>query len=137
MFNGLDIAGSGMAMSKKWMEVTSNNISNMNTTRGSDGNPYRRQTIILEEKNKFEGFLKDNGPRGVRIKEIAQDENEKIIYNPDHPDAGENGYVRLPQINITAEMTNLMVAQRAYQANASAFNTNKKMMEKELEIGRV
>ncbi|MCU7667007.1 flagellar basal body rod protein FlgC [Bacillus thuringiensis] len=136
MFNSIDISGSGMAMSKKWMEVTSNNIANINTTRGTDGNPYRRQTVVLEERTKFESFLDREVGNGVQIKEIAQDKTEDLIYNPDHPDAMKNGYVRMPKINLTAEMTNMLAAQRTYEANASAFSANKKMMEKELEIGK-
>lgn len=136
MFNSIDISGSGMAMSKRWMEVTSNNIANINTTRGTDGNPYRRQTVVLEERTKFESFLDREVGNGVQIKEIAQDKTEDLIYNPDHPDAMKNGYVRMPKINLTAEMTNMLAAQRTYEANASAFSANKKMMEKELEIGK-
>lgn len=136
MFNSIDISGSGMAMSKKWMEVTSNNIANINTTRGTDGNPYRRQTVVLEERTKFENFLDREVGNGVQIREIAQDKTEDLIYNPDHPDAMKSGYVRMPKINLTAEMTNMLAAQRTYEANASAFSANKKMMEKELEIGK-
>ncbi|MEJ1517107.1 flagellar basal body rod protein FlgC [Bacillus cereus] len=136
MFNSIDISGSGMAMSKRWMEVTSNNIANINTTRGTDGNPYRRQTVVLEERTKFESFLDREIGNGVQIKEIAQDKTEDLIYNPEHPDAMKNGYVRMPKINLTAEMTNMLAAQRTYEANASAFSANKKMMEKELEIGK-
>ncbi|GAB6447684.1 MULTISPECIES: flagellar basal body rod protein FlgC [Bacillus cereus group] len=136
MFNSIDISGSGMAMSKRWMEVTSNNIANINTTRGTDGNPYRRQTVVLEERTKFESFLDREVGNGVQIKEIAQDKTEDLIYNPEHPDAMKNGYVRMPKINLTAEMTNMLAAQRTYEANASAFSANKKMMEKELEIGK-
>lgn len=132
----MNITGSGMATAQKMMEVAANNISNINTTRGADGNPYRRQAVVLEERSKFESFLKKDVSNGVQIKEIVQDNNEKLVYNPDHPDAAENGYIRLPRIDITAEMTNLMAAQRAYEASASAFNATKKMMEKELEIGR-
>lgn len=136
MFNSIDISGSGMAMAKKWMEVSSNNIANMNTTRGSDGNPYRRQTVILEERTKFESYLNKDVSAGVQIKEIASDKSEDLVYNPDHPDAMQNGYVRMPQINLTAEMTNMLAAQRTYEANASTFSANKKMMDKELEIGK-
>lgn len=136
MFNSIDISGSGMAMAKKWMEVSSNNLANINTTRGTDGNPYRRQTVILEERTKFESYLNKDVGAGVQIKEIAQDTSEDLVYNPDHPDAMQNGYVRMPQINLTAEMTNMLAAQRTYEANATAFSTNKKMMDKELEIGK-
>ncbi|MFP3725749.1 flagellar basal body rod protein FlgC [Priestia filamentosa] len=136
MFNSIDISGSGMAMAKKWMEVSSNNIANINTTRGNDGNPYRRQTVVLEERTKFENYLNQEVSAGVQIKEIAKDNSEDLVYNPDHPDAMNNGYVRMPQINLTAEMTNMLAAQRTYEANATAFSTNKKMMDKELEIGK-
>jgi flagellar basal-body rod protein FlgC len=58
------------------------------------------------------------------------------VYNPESPDARPNGYVRMPNVNLTAEMTNLLVAQRTYEANASAFTANKQMMDKELTIGK-
>lgn len=136
MFNSINISGSGMAMAKKWMEVSSNNVANINTTRGENGNPYRRQTVILEERSKFEGLLNNGIGSGVQIKQIVQDNTENLVYNPDHPDAMQNGYVRMPNINLTAEMTNILAAQRTYEINASAYSANKKIMEKELEIGK-
>lgn len=136
MFNGLDTAGSGMSMAKKWMEVTSNNLSNINTTRGAGGGPYKRQTVVLEERQDFKSMFEGSVSSGVRIKEIVKDDNENIVYDPDHPDAMENGYVRMPAIDLSAEMVNLVVAQRAYEGNVSAFNSNKQMLDKALEIGK-
>lgn len=137
MFSGIDTSGSGMAMAKRWLEISGNNISNINTTRGADGDgPYKRQSVVLEEKTKFEQMLGKEVGSGVQIKEVLQDDEVKQVYNPDHPDSGENGYVSMPNINLTAEMTNIMAAQRIYESNLSTFNANKKVMEKELQIGQ-
>jgi flagellar basal-body rod protein FlgC len=131
MFKVLDIAGSGMAANQQFLEVTANNITNMNTTRTSDGGPYHRQSIT------FGQMLDDTIGGGVKVDAIHQDKQEQLVYAPTHPDANAEGYVRFPAINLAAEMTNMMVGQRSYEANVTVFNSMKKIMEKEQEIGRI
>lgn len=135
MFSTLDISGSAMTANKEWLEVISNNLSNMNTTRSQDGDGYKRQAVVFEE------IVKENGKgktgAGTKVSEILQDNNVRLVYDPDHPDANGEGYVEYPEINMTSEMTDLLMAQRAYEANSSVLTATKQLMEKVHEIGRV
>lgn len=137
MFNAINISGSGLTAAKKWMEVTSNNIVNTNTTNGPDQAPYARRTIALESKKSFGDMLSSRTGAGVQISTIKTDESERLVYNPSHPNANQEGYVRMPNIDLTAEMTNMMVAQKMYEVNTNVLNTNNKMIEKALEIGKI
>ncbi len=133
----LDISGSAMTAHKEWMETISNNLANINTTRTEDGGPYRRQSVVFEGQKKFDEFLEKELGNGVRVTGIVQDDNTRLVYEPDHPDANEEGYVEYPEINMTAEMTDLLMAQRGYEASSTVLSATKKVMEKEHEIGRV
>lgn len=137
MFNAINISGSGLTAAKKWMEVTSNNIVNANTTNGPEQAPYARRTIALESKMSFGDMLSSRTGAGVQISTIKTDESERLVYNPSHPDANQEGYVRMPNVDLTAEMTNMMVAQKMYEANTNVLNTNNKMIDKALEIGKI
>ncbi|AWC28297.1 MULTISPECIES: flagellar basal body rod protein FlgC [Bacillus cereus group] len=136
MFQAIHASGSGLTAARKWMEVTSNNIVNANTTGAPDGAPYRRRSVVLESDHDFASMLKGTTTSGVKIKSIESDANEKLVYNPAHPHANAEGYVRYPNIDVTAEMTNMIVAQKMYETNASVLNANKKILDKDLEIGR-
>ncbi|MFD3446007.1 flagellar basal body rod protein FlgC [Microbacteriaceae bacterium 4G12] len=136
MFTAINASGSGLTAAKKWMEITSNNIVNANTTVGTDGNPYHRQKVVLEASNNFGNLLDRQIGSGVQVKEIATDPGERLVYDPTHPNAGKDGYVRYPNVDLTAEMTNVMIAQKMYEANTTVLNANKKMLDKDLEIGR-
>lgn len=127
------------------MDTISQNIANVNTTRGKDGNPYRRKTVVFEEINKgsnFKGMLNDylndystNG--GVKVSKVVEDSAPFIrTYDPTHPDADEEGYVSMPNVNTIEEMTNLISANRSYEANITAFNATKSMVSSALNIGR-
>ncbi|WP_088362412.1 flagellar basal body rod protein FlgC [Bacillus cereus] len=137
MFSVLDISGAGMTANKEWTEAISNNLANMNTTRTNSGGPYKRQTVVFEEKKKFDDVLNQEIGNGVQVKQIVQDNNTRLVYDPEHPDANEEGYVEYPEINVTSEMTDLLMSQRGYEQNATVLSASKKMMEKEHEIGRV
>lgn len=136
MFSTLNISGSGMTANKTWLETIGNNISNVNTTRTEEGGPYKRQTVTFGERKEFEKMLQKETGAGVEVNEIIQDDNVRLVYDPEHPDANEEGYVEYPEINIVAEMTDLLMAQRGYEANASVLSATKDIMKKEMEIGR-
>jgi flagellar basal-body rod protein FlgC len=136
----LDVIGSGMSANKLWMDVSTNNIANINTTRTEDGGPYKRQTIIFEEKQQFQQFFEQSfssSSKGVEANQVVQDDKFKMAFNPEHPDANEEGYITLPAIDLTAEMTNIMMAQRGYQANVTTLNAAKEVSQKTNEIGRI
>ncbi|NLK96948.1 flagellar basal body rod protein FlgC [Defluviitalea saccharophila] len=143
-FNSMNINASGLTAQRLRMDIISQNIANINTTRTENGQPYRRKTVLFEERNtspSFGSILKNsmeqlNGS-GVRVSRIAEDNSDfKLVYEPEHPDADENGYVRMPNVNIIEEMVNMISANRSYEANVTAMNTNKNMALKALEIGR-
>lgn len=137
MFSTLDISGSGMTANKEWLEVISNNLSNMNTTRSQDGTAYKRQAVVFEEIVKENTYINGNSGAGTKVAAVLQDNNVRVVYDPDHPDANEDGYVAYPEINMTSEMTDMLMAQRGYEANSSVLTATKQLMEKVHEIGRV
>jgi flagellar basal-body rod protein FlgC len=124
------------------MDVISNNIANVNTTRTAEGGPYRRQLVVFQprtDNNSFGQLLAQQlePGQGVRVVGIVKDASPlRKVYDPNHPDANTEGYVDLPNINIVSEMVDMMTATRAYEANVTAVNAAKSMAMKALEIGR-
>lgn len=143
MFDAINISSSALTAEKTRIDIISKNIANANTTRATNGMPYRRQMVVFKEsrENSFEDYLsnyysKFNG-NGVEIENIVEDESPfKMKYEPGHPDADENGYVMMTNVDVVVEMVDLIDAQRAYEANITAINTTKSMMMNALEIGR-
>jgi len=143
MFDAINISSSALTAEKTRIDIISKNIANANTTRATNGMPYRRQMVVFKEsrENSFEDYLsnyysKFNG-NGVEIENIVEDESPfKMKYEPGHPDADENGYVMMPNVDVVVEMVDLIDAQRSYEANITAINTTKSMMMNALEIGR-
>ncbi|HMM21553.1 MAG TPA: flagellar basal body rod protein FlgC [Selenomonadales bacterium] len=142
MFGAIDAAASGLTAERLRLDVISNNIANANTTRTAEGGPYRRQMVVFEPRAKTNAFSQmlaremDPG-QGVRVVGITKDESPfKMVYDPSHPDANQDGYVEMPNINIVAEMVDMITATRAYEANVTAVNSAKSMAMKALDIGR-
>lgn len=141
IFGAIDIAASGMTAERFRLDVISNNIANVNTTRTVDGGPYKRQFVVFETRNaevgSSGGLPRYRNMNGVRVTGINKDDTPpRLVYEPGHPDADADGYLRLPNINIVTEMVDMMTASRAYEANVTAVNVAKSMMLKALEIGR-
>ena len=150
LMGSLNVSASGMSAQRTRMDIIAQNIANVNTTRDENGKPYRRQTVVFAEKNdsNFESFLRsartgisgkaDKLGDGVKITGIAEDHVTpmKMVYDPAHPDADEDGYVTMPNVNTVTEMTNLIDATRSFEANVTAFNATKSMAQKSLEIGK-
>jgi flagellar basal-body rod protein FlgC len=140
--NSINISGSGLTAQKLRMDIISENIANIDTTRTEEGGPYRRKMVVLESKNDFKEMLARNideikSSGGVEVSEIVEDESEfRLVYDPDHPDSDESGYVMMPNVDSLKETIDMMDAYRAYQANITALNTTKQMAVKALEIGR-
>ncbi len=137
------VSSSGMAAQRIRMNTISSNIANVNTTRTPEGGPYRRKDAIFEaipEQKKFGEILIDKGDRNlqrVQVSDIAVDTKAPLLkYEPDHPDANEDGYVAYPNVNLMEEMANMIQAQRSYEANISTFNTSKNMALDAIDIGR-
>nr|WP_312577364.1 flagellar basal body rod protein FlgC [Sedimentibacter sp.] len=138
----LNISGSGLTAQKFRMDVISENIANIDSTRTEAGGPYRRKMVVLSSTGDFKRMLMKNldnneANLGVEVTDVVEDQSEfKLVYNPEHPDADENGYVRMPNVDSLKETVDMMEAYRAYQANVTALNTTKQMAVKALEIGR-
>lgn len=163
-FKTFDIAASGMKAEQKRMDVVSNNIANAHTTKTADGTPYRRQFAQVsaadatefdsafekasfgsEVGGEFNNVFEQTGVgfegHGVKVDGVAEDGGDfNWVYDPNHPDAVKDGpkagYVAKPNINIIQEMTSMMQASRAYEANATTVESAKQMAMKALEIGR-
>ncbi len=142
IFGAMDISATGMTAQQLRMDVISQNIANINTTRDENGGVYRRKNVVFSEKN-VTGFsqilLKTAGTvgNGVKVTRIFEDRKSplKLVYDPSHPDANEDGYVEYPNVNTVQEMTDMIDATRSYEANITAFNATKNMILKALEMG--
>lgn len=132
-----DILYTGLAANKQWMEVTANNITNINTTRTKDGGPYQRQSVVMESKGSFDDFFNQKMGSGVEITKVVHDDSVRLVHDPEHPDADAEGIVRMPAVNLTAEIADMITAQRAYEAGVTTLNAMKEANQKTFEIGKV
>lgn len=160
IFDSFDISASGMSAEQYRMDIISQNMANARTTRTADGTPYVRKVVTFQEKTdtkdrNFKHMLdtafsnlsgrplgSTNSARlsspgsGVKIGGLYEDTwtEEVMAYDPEHPDADENGYVHYPNVNVITEMTNMIDASRGYEANQAAFEATKAMANKGLEM---
>ena len=157
IFATFKMSGQGMSVQRMRLNAVANNIANANTTKGADGNPYQREVVVVRSipNSPFENEL--NGQLGlVRTNQVhspnigipgdAPDYNTmqaisakdstpaRIVYDPSHPDADENGYVKMPNINVVTEMVEMITAQRAFEANAGVIEAAKNIVRDSLEI---
>lgn len=139
-FRGLRIATSGLSAERLRMDTISSNIANAETTKGEDGKPYVRKVAVFQSNLEQASRAKGNSTtrlKGIKAVGIEDDDSElPRVYNPTHQDADEEGFVTMPNVEITNEMVDLMVASRAYEANVSSFEAQKSMFMKTLEIGK-
>jgi len=160
LFTSIDISGTGLRAQRAKMNATASNIANAESTRTDEGGPYKRKQVILKPGTKAE-FVellnkealrlsrstnahfdneetiqkRKNAFQGVQIEDIVEDQgNARLVYQPGHPDADENGFVAYPNINIVTEMVNMITATRAYEANVTVMNASKSMMMAALNI---
>lgn len=138
----LRVSSSGLTAQRMRMNTISSNIANINTTRTPEGGPYRRKDVVFEaipEAKSFGEILATEPERNinrVQVTDVAVDRKAPLLkYEPNHPDADENGYVAYPNINLMEEMTNMIQATRSYEANISAMQASKDMAMSALEIG--
>ena len=145
MFDAFDISASALTAERMRMDVTAQNLANAQTTRGADGQPYRRKEVVLAERQEpgtFGAALagamgSGGGGKGVEVAAISEDQTPlKRVYDPSHPDADADGYVQMPNVDTVSEMVDLISAQRAYEANVTAMQAAKQMFAKTLELLR-
>ncbi len=148
----INIIGSGITAQHLRLDVISENVTNINTTRTEDGGPYRRKLVVFQAQNATRDAFRVAMARarngrvsnagfensgGVRVVEIAEDPSDfKLKYDPTDPDANEEGYVELPNVDLVKEITDAMAASQAYSADVTAFNVLKGVISSGLEIGR-
>jgi flagellar basal-body rod protein FlgC len=145
LFDAIDTAASGLSAERLRMDVTAENLANAQTTRGADGQPYRRKVVELQEAGgsfgaTLNGAIRGgsgSGSGGVRVAGITTDATpNRLVYDPGHPDADARGYVSMPNVQPVTEMVDLISASRAYEANVTVMQTAKQMFSKTLEILR-
>ena len=151
MFGGIDASASGLTAERLRMDVISNNIANANTTRTAEGGAYKRRYVVFEPREQSNGFAsmlsgelagsqKPAGRRtgdGVRAVRIEEDRTQgPLVFDPGNPDANADGYVERPNVNVVAEMVDMITASRAYEANVTAINAAKSLAMKALDIGK-
>ncbi len=136
VFESMEVAGSSLTAHRLWLDTISSNLANINTTRTLSGGPYKRRVPVFSEMlDKTIGGYRDIG--GVRVTQIAEDPTApRMTYQPDHPDANADGYVAFPNVNLVREMTDMLVASRAYEANLSVVTTARDMWNGALEVMR-
>jgi flagellar basal-body rod protein FlgC len=139
LFDALDASGSALSAERVRMDVTAENLANAQSTRTANGQgPYRRKEVVMQEAGagvapSFADSLQV--ARGVKVAGIVQDPTpSRRVYDPGHPDADKQGYVLMPNVNTVTEMTDLIGASRAYEANVTAMQTTKSMFARTLDI---
>lgn len=151
--DSLNVSASGMTAQRLRMDTITENIANASTTRTAGGEAYRRRVVVMSEKTNtpFSEYLSNAGStnysralaysgnlgRGVKVTDIVEDLSDyRLEYEPAHPDADENGYVKYPNVDEAAEIVDMMAAARAFEANVTAFNATKSMATKAFQIGK-
>jgi flagellar basal-body rod protein FlgC len=139
------VVGSALDSQRQRLNIIASNLANAESTRSPNGGPYIRRDVVFQATSTqapfhsvFNSAFGDSSePSGVRVTDIIEDSRPlRIVYDPDHPDADEKGYLHLPNVNPIEEMVNLMSATRAYEANIAVMETGKTMTLRALEMGR-
>ena len=137
--SSFSLCGSALTAQRAKMDVITSNLANADVTRTAEGGPYRKKNVVLSSEAVKEGFdstLK-NALKAVKVAEITEDTSPpKMVHNPSHPDADKDGYVAMPNVNIMAEMADLITVSRSYEAMVTAFDATKNMALKALELGK-
>lgn len=157
IFSSFAISGQGLSVQRMRLSSTANNIANANTTKGPDGQPYQRQVTIvrhipgspfekaLESQIELSRSSKDHAPNGdlgdyppdysVLKSVVARDNSQpRLVYDPSHPDADTNGYVKMPNVNVVTEMVEMISAQRAFEAGTQVIQSAKMIAADSLNI---
>ncbi|NMR21037.1 flagellar basal body rod protein FlgC [Cellulomonas fimi] len=133
-FGAIGIAGTGLTVYRKWLDAVSDNLANMNTVSSTDEAAFQAKYVVAQASN--DGNDTDDGA-GVQVRGIALGSAEgRLTYEPDHPLADADGYVRYPDIDMASQMTQLIMAQRGYQANAAIVDRARETYQAALQIGR-
>ncbi|MBS6062398.1 flagellar basal body rod protein FlgC [Criibacterium bergeronii] len=147
IFSSMNIGATALTAERTRLDIIAKNIANAQTTRTKSGQPYRRQVAVFEEVKKDPSFksifeskkmgTKSGVSGGVEVVGVVEDRSPfQMKYEPGHPDADENGYVKMSNVDMITEMVDMITAQRAYEANVTSINTSKAMIQKAMEIAK-
>ena len=145
LFDAINVSGSGLSAERLRMDVIAENLANAQSTRGADGQPYRRKEVVLREAGASFGTALAGAmgssavdqPHGVEVAQVVQDAAEpRRVHDPSHPDADADGYVSMPNVDSVTEMVDLITSSRSYEANVTAMQTAKGMFSKTLDLLR-
>lgn len=132
LFSVFDISGSAMAAQSKRLNVSASNMANADSVAGPDGQPYRARQVMFETDTSV-----SQGIGGVRVSDVVESTApDRLVYEPGNPLADEQGYVRMPNVNVVNEMVNTISASRSYQANVEVMNSARALMQKTLTLGQ-
>jgi len=139
---GIESTGSALTAEKIRLEIIAQNIANANTTQDSDGNVYKRKEVAFAEfvktpERRTPGYVDDNLYQGVKVTDVYDDQSPgRMIFNPGHPHANQDGMVEMPNVDVSREMIDLISASRAYEANLSVVKTSRRMAQQAMAIGK-
>ena len=142
LFSSLSVSASGLSAQRQRAEVLVENIANADTTRTTEGGPYKRKDVVFQSQqvsSPFSSFLDSQfgDAKGVAVNQIVEDTSEPDRrYLPGHPDADKDGYVAFPRVNAAEDMVDLLGASRGYQANVSAISAIKDMIQRSIDLFR-
>lgn len=146
IFSSMNIGATALTAERTRMDIIAKNMANAQTTRTKNGQPYRRQVAVFQEVQEDKSFKsvlaskttkKSGSVGGVEVVGIVEDKSPfKLRYDPGHPDADENGYVKMSNVDTITEMVDMISTQRAYDANVTSINTARMMLQKAMEIGK-
>lgn len=132
-FSSIDIANTGVGFSKYWLDTIAHNLANMNTVRAGDEEPFRARMVVAQQLG---GQLASTGS-GVAVRAIVEQGGDAArVYEPDNPLADEEGYIVRPLVDLTAQMTDLIIAQRSYAANLRVMETGRDAYQAALRLGQ-
>ncbi|MDX9706746.1 MAG: flagellar basal body rod protein FlgC [Azospira sp.] len=132
VFNVFHIAGSAMTAQSARLNAVASNMANADSVVGADGQPYKAKQVVFQATPIGKG-----GGQGVRVRQVVEDASPgRLVYDPRHPAANEQGYVTMPNVNVVEEMTNMISSSRSYQTNADVMNTAKTLLLRTLQIGQ-
>jgi flagellar basal-body rod protein FlgC len=159
LFSAIDISATGLAAQRSRMNAIAQNLANAETTRSPEGGPYRRQVTVLSELSRSTEFKtlftgekmklmatqqnhlqpkystrEEELLHGVAAQQVRDQSPPRMVYDPSHPDANEEGYVAMPNINIVTEMVDMIAASRSYEANITAINAAKAMAQRAIDL---
>jgi flagellar basal-body rod protein FlgC len=137
LLTGIESSASALDAERMRMDIISQNIANVNTTKGEDGKPYQRQEVVFENVLQSQQASDGATPQMIRVARVQKDTRPpRLVYNPGHPDADSNGMVAMPDINMHREMVDMIASSRSYEANLAVVKNARAIAMQALSIAK-